>query len=143
MIFNKKHDNLYKSYFKFMPTINQKIRFPAKKKVRKSKVPDLSRSPMKSGVCTLVTTTSPKKPNSANRKIARVRLSNKRDIIAYIGGEGHNLKEHSKVLVRGGNRADLPGVKYHIVRGAYDDQGVKNRKNGRSRYGTKKDKPGE
>lgn len=124
-----------------MPTINQKIRFPAKKKVKKSKSPDLENSPFKAGICTSVMTVSPKKPNSANRKVARVRLSNKKEVIAYIGGVGHNLKEHSKVLVRGGRVADLPGCKYHIVRGAYDDTGVKDRKTSRSQYGAKKDKP--
>lgn len=136
-----------------MPTINQLIRKPRKAQTRKSKAPALqsifntinseSRGlpcPFKRGVCTKVTTMTPKKPNSALRKIARVRLNNGFEVTAYIGGEGHNLQEHSIVLVRGGRVKDLPGVRYHIVRGSLDTQGVQNRKQGRSLYGAKKPK---
>jgi small subunit ribosomal protein S12 len=108
--------------------------------VTKSKVKDLAESPQKRGVCLIVRTTTPKKPNSALRKIARVRLSNGKEVTAYIGGEGHNLQEHSIVLVRGGRVRDLPGVRYHIVRGALDCLGVEGRKQGRSKYGAKKGK---
>ena len=118
-----------------MPTINQLVRFGRKKKVRKTKAPALRSNPFLKGVCITVKTVTPKKPNSALRKIARVRLSNGEIQNAYIPGEGHNLQEHSTVLVRGVRVPDLPGVKYHIVRGVYDTQGVKNRKQGRSRYG--------
>ena len=119
-----------------MPTNNQLVRFGRKSKVQKSKSPALKCNPFKKGVCVVVKTVTPKKPNSALRKIARVRLSNKEYVNAYIPGEGHNLQEHSAVLVRGGRVPDLPGVKYHIVRGALDLVGVKGRKQGRSRYGT-------
>ncbi len=120
-----------------MPTINQLIRFGRKAKVRKSKAPALYRNPLKRGVCLRVYTTTPKKPNSALRKVARVRLTNGMEISAYIPGIGHNLQEHSVVLVRGGRVKDLPGVRYHIVRGSLDTAGVENRKKGRSKYGAK------
>ena len=123
-----------------MPTINQLVRKPRKKKVFKNKVPAMKRSPQVKGVCVKVYTTTPKKPNSAIRKIAKVRLSNGYEIIAYIPGEGHNLQEHSIVAIRGGRVNDLPGVRYHIIRGYLDTQGVKDRKQARSRYGTKKPK---
>ena len=120
-----------------MPTINQLVRAGRKKKVKKSKSPVLESCPMKRGVCLQVKTQTPKKPNSALRKIARVRLSNGKEVTAYIGGEGHNLQEHSIVLVRGGRVRDLPGVRYHIVRGTLDTMGVDGRKQGRSKYGKK------
>lgn len=120
-----------------MPTINQLIRKPRAKVVVKSKVPALEACPQKRGVCTRVYTTTPKKPNSALRKVAKVRLTNGYEVISYIGGEGHNLQEHSVVLLRGGRVKDLPGVRYHIVRGTLDAGGVENRKQGRSKYGTK------
>lgn len=123
-----------------MPTINQLVRTPRKPKKRKSKAPALEGNPQKRGVCIRVYTTTPKKPNSALRKVAKVRLSNGREVIAYIPGEGHNLQEHSVVLVRGGRVKDLPGVKYHIIRGVYDAAGVEKRRNSRSKYGTKKPK---
>jgi small subunit ribosomal protein S12 len=123
-----------------MPTINQLVRYGRKPKKRKSKSPALEGCPQKRGVCIRVYTTTPKKPNSALRKVAKVRLSNGREVIAYIPGIGHNLQEHSVVLVRGGRVKDLPGVKYHIVRGVYDAAGVANRRNSRSKYGTKKPK---
>jgi len=120
-----------------VPTINQLIRKGRKKVVKKSKRPDLESCPQRRGVCMQVMTRTPKKPNSALRKVARVRLSNGREITAYIPGEGHNLQEHSIVLVRGGRVRDLPGVRYHIVRGTRDAAGVDGRKRGRSKYGTK------
>ncbi|MBI5152269.1 30S ribosomal protein S12 [Candidatus Peregrinibacteria bacterium] len=136
-----------------MPTINQLIRRPRRKPGRRSKSPALFgtwnslqnrknplRSPFKRGICIKVTTMTPKKPNSALRKIAKVRLTNGTEVIAYIPGEGHNLQEHSIVLIRGGRVKDLPGVRYHIIRGTLDTQGVQNRKQGRSRYGAKKPK---
>jgi small subunit ribosomal protein S12 len=136
-----------------MQTINQLIRKPRAAKARKSNTPALGRtlnalkgrsytasSPLKRGVCVKVSTTTPKKPNSALRKIARVRLTNGMEVTAYIGGIGHNLQEHSVVLIRGGRVKDLPGVRYHIVRGALDTAGVANRKQGRSKYGAKKSK---
>ena len=123
-----------------MPTINQLVRKPRTLTHDKSKSPALKNSPQKRGVCTRVYTTTPKKPNSALRKVARVRLSSGVEVTAYIPGEGHNLQEHSIVLVRGGRVKDLPGVRYHIVRGALDTQGVKDRKQGRSLYGAKKAK---
>ena len=123
-----------------MPTISQLIRKPREAVVRKSKSQHLESCPQKRGVCTRVYTTTPKKPNSALRKVARVRLSSGIEVTAYIPGEGHNLQEHSIVLVRGGRVKDLPGVRYHIVRGALDTQGVKDRKQGRSLYGAKKAK---
>ncbi len=123
-----------------MPTINQLVANPRRPLRSKSKVKDLNLSPQKRGVCLIVRTTTPKKPNSALRKIARVRLSNGNEVTAYIGGEGHNLQEHSIVLVRGGRVRDLPGVRYHIVRGSLDCLGVENRKQGRSKYGAKRAK---
>ncbi len=123
-----------------MPTINQLIRKPRKALAKYNKVKDLVACPQKRGVCTVVKTMTPKKPNSALRKIARVRLSNGKEVSAYIGGEGHNLQEHSIVLVRGGRVRDLPGVRYHIVRGTLDCLGVENRKQSRSKYGAKKSK---
>ena len=123
-----------------MPTIQQLIRKRRKSKSKKSKSPALERNPLKRGVCTKVRTATPKKPNSAMRKIARVRLTNGEEVTAYIGGEGHNLQEHSVVLIRGGRVKDLPGVRYHILRGNLDTQGVANRKKRRSLYGTKKGK---
>lgn len=123
-----------------MPTINQLVRLGRGAKVRKSKSPALMKNPFARGVCTVVKTITPKKPNSALRKIARVKLSNGYVVNAYIPGEGHNLQEHSVVLIRGGRVKDLPGVRYHIVRGALDTQGVKDRKQGRSRYGAKRPK---
>ncbi len=135
-----------------MPTINQLIRKPRVSKVKKNKAPALARSfnalkvktstmnsPLKRGVCTQVKTMTPKKPNSALRKVARVRLTNGMEVTAYIGGEGHNLQEHSVVLIRGGRVKDLPGVRYHVVRGALDTAGVSDRKQGRSKYGTKRE----
>ena len=123
-----------------MPTINQLIRKGRKKQDKKSKVPALEKCPQKRGVCTRVYTTTPKKPNSALRKVARVRLSNGFEVSAYIPGEGHNLQEHSVVLIRGGRVKDLPGVRYHILRGNLDAQGVTSRKKRRSLYGAKKPK---
>lgn len=123
-----------------MPTINQLVRHGRLRTVEKSKVPALGGSPQKRGVCTRVYTTTPKKPNSALRKVCKVRLTNGFEVISYIGGEGHNLQEHSMVLVRGGRVKDLPGVRYKIVRGALDTQAVKNRKQARSLYGAKMEK---
>ena len=123
-----------------MPTINQLVRKPRKKAIDQSKVPALEACPQKRGVCTRVYTTTPKKPNSALRKVAKVRLTNGFEVISYIGGEGHNLQEHSVVLIRGGRVKDLPGVRYHIVRGSLDLQGVKDRKQSRSKYGAKRPK---
>jgi small subunit ribosomal protein S12 len=125
---------------KTMPTINQLVRKPRVAKVAKSKVPALESCPQKRGVCTRVYTTTPKKPNSALRKVARVRLTNGFEVSSYIGGEGHNLQEHSVVLIRGGRVKDLPGVRYHTVRGSLDTAGVKDRKQSRSKYGTKRPK---
>jgi len=123
-----------------MPTINQLVRKGRKKQVRKSKSPVLGRNPFRKGVCLAVKTQTPKKPNSALRKIARIRLSNGKEVTAYIPGEGHNLQEHSIVLVRGGRVRDLPGVRYHVVRGVYDAMGVADRKKSRSKYGTRRAK---
>lgn len=136
-----------------MPTVNQLVRKGRKSQTKKKRATALLKgynatkrknveypSPQKRGVCTIVKTMTPKKPNSALRKVARVRLSNKQEVTAYIMGEGHNLAEHSVVLIRGGRVRDLPGVKYHIVRGKYDTAGVENRKTSRSKYGTKKPK---
>jgi small subunit ribosomal protein S12 len=123
-----------------MPTVNQLIRKPRVAPVVRNKVPALKACPQKRGVCTRVYTTTPKKPNSALRKVARVRLSNGFEVISYIPGEGHNLQEHSVILIRGGRVKDLPGVRYHIVRGALDTQGVKDRKQSRSKYGAKRPK---
>ena len=121
-----------------MPTINQLIRKPRQSPVARNKVPALEACPQKRGVCTRVYTTTPKKPNSALRKVARVRLTNGFEVISYIPGEGHNLQEHSVVMIRGGRVKDLPGVRYHVVRGALDAQGVQDRKRGRSKYGTRR-----
>ncbi len=123
-----------------MPTINQLVRRGRNKLKRKSKSPALENSPFRRGVCLQVMTRTPKKPNSAMRKVAKVRLTNGYEVIAYIPDEGHNLQEHSIVLVRGGRVKDLPGVRYHIVRGSLDTAGVKDRKQSRSKYGTKKEK---
>ncbi len=123
-----------------MPTITQLVKKPRKDKVKRSKSPALNECPQRRGVCLQVKTKTPKKPNSALRKVAWVRLSNGQEVIAYIGGEGHNLQEHSIVLVRGGRVKDLPGVRYHIVRGTLDCAGVKDRKQSRSKYGAKKPK---
>ncbi|HDI52453.1 MAG TPA: 30S ribosomal protein S12 [Bacteroidetes bacterium] len=120
-----------------MPTINQLIRFGRERITKKNKVPALRACPQRRGVCTRVYTSTPKKPNSALRKVARVRLTNGIEVTAYIPGEGHNLQEHSIVLIRGGRVKDLPGVRYHIIRGALDTAGVEDRKNGRSKYGSK------
>ena len=123
-----------------MTTINQLVRKPRQRKPEKSNVPALEACPQRRGVCTRVYTTTPKKPNSAMRKVARVRLTNGYEVTSYIGGEGHNLQEHSVVLIRGGRVKDLPGVRYHVVRGSLDTQGVENRKQGRSKYGVKRPK---
>lgn len=123
-----------------MPTINQLVKNNRKTRFKKSKSPALKSCPQRKGVCTKVYTTTPKKPNSALRKVAKVRLTSGYEVIVYIGGEGHNLQEHSVVLVRGGRVPDLPGVRYHVIRGALDCQGVKNRKQARSLYGAKKPK---
>lgn len=123
-----------------MPTINQLVRNSRERVFWKSKSPALQGNPQKRGVCTRVYTTTPKKPNSALRKVARVRLTNSIEVTAYIPGEGHNLQEHSIVMIRGGRVKDLPGVRYHIIRGTLDTQGVQDRKQGRSKYGAKKPK---
>ena len=123
-----------------MPTVNQLVRKPRKVPVERTKVPALEACPQKRGVCTRVYTTTPKKPNSALRKVAKVRLTNQREVISYIPGEGHNLQEHSVVLIRGGRVRDLPGVRYHVLRGVLDTQGVKDRKQSRSKYGAKRPK---
>ena len=123
-----------------MPTINQLIRKQRKAPVVRNKVPALEACPQKRGVCTRVYTTTPKKPNSALRKVARVRLTNGFEVTSYIPGEGHNLQEHSVVMIRGGRVKDLPGVRYHIIRGTLDTQGVNGRKQGRSKYGVKRPK---
>lgn len=126
-----------------MPTINQLVRHGRSVKPNRSRVRALEQCPQRRGVCLQVTTRTPKKPNSALRKIARVRLTNGLEVTAYIGGEGHNLQEHSVVLVRGGRVRDLPGVRYHIVRGTLDTLGVDKRRRGRSKYGAKRPKPGQ
>jgi len=123
-----------------MPTINQLIRKPRRKPMRRNKMPALQRCPQKRGVCTRVYTTTPKKPNSALRKVARVRLTNGYEVTSYIPGEGHNLQEHSIVLIRGGRVQDLPGVRYPTIRGTLDTQGVKDRQQRRSKYGAKRPK---
>lgn len=123
-----------------MPTINQLVRKPRQRPVVRNKVPALEACPQKRGVCTRVYTTTPKKPNSALRKVARVRLTNGIEVTSYIPGEGHNLQEHSVVLIRGGRVKDLPGVRYHILRGVLDTQGVSDRRQGRSKYGAKRPK---
>ena len=121
-------------------TTQQLVRKPRQKKIRKTGVPALNSCPQKRGVCTRVYTTTPKKPNSALRKVARVRLTTGKEVTAYIGGEGHNLQEHSVVLIRGGAVKDLPGVRYHVIRGSLDTAGVSGRRQGRSKYGEKKPK---
>jgi small subunit ribosomal protein S12 len=126
-----------------MPTINQLVRKGRTSETTKSKSPALQDCPQRRGVCTRVYTTTPKKPNSALRKVAKVRLTNGFEVISYIGGEGHNLQEHSVVLIRGGRVKDLPGVRYHMVRGSLDTQGVKDRKQARSKYGAKRAKAGK
>ena len=123
-----------------MATVNQLVRKPRKRKVMKSGVPALQACPQRRGVCTRVYTTTPKKPNSALRKVCRVRLTNGFEVSSYIGGEGHNLQEHSVVLIRGGRVKDLPGVRYHIIRGTLDTQGVSDRRQRRSKYGAKRPK---
>ena len=123
-----------------MPTINQLIRSPRSQQLKWNKVPALESCPQKRGVCTRVYTTTPKKPNSALRKVARVKLTNGFEVTSYIPGEGHNLQEHSVVLIRGGRVKDLPGVRYHVLRGILDTEGVKNRKQRRSKYGAKRPK---
>lgn len=125
-----------------MPTINQLVKFGRSKRVKKAKARALEGCPQRRGICTQVTTRTPKKPNSALRKIARVRLTNGQEVTAYIGGEGHNLQEHSVVLIKGGRVRDLPGVRYHVVRGALDSLGVEKRRQGRSKYGAKTPKGG-
>lgn len=125
-----------------MPTINQLVRRARVKRVWKSKSPALAGCPQKRGVCTRVYTTTPKKPNSALRKVAKVRLTNGFEVISYIGGEGHNLQEHSVVMIRGGRVKDLPGVRYHTIRGTLDASGVEKRRQGRSKYGAKRPKDG-
>ena len=129
-----------RSWIERMPTINQLIRKPRKAPFKRTKVPALEACPQKRGVCTRVYTTTPKKPNSALRKVCRVRLTSGYEVTSYIGGEGHNLQEHSVVLIRGGRVKDLPGVRYHTVRGSLDTSGVANRKQRRSKYGAKKGK---
>ena len=126
-----------------MPTVNQLIRKPRQAQVKRNKVPALQENPQKRGVCTRVYTTTPKKPNSALRKVAKIRLVNGFEVIGYIPGEGHNLQEHSIVLIRGGRVKDLPGVRYHLVRGSLDAAGVDGRKQGRSKYGAKRPKAGK
>ena len=123
-----------------MATISQLVRKPRKRKIKKSGVPALEGNPQKRGICTRVYTTTPKKPNSALRKVCKVRLTNGYEVISYIGGEGHNLQEHSVVLIRGGRVKDLPGVRYHTIRGALDTSGVTDRRQRRSKYGTSKPK---
>ncbi len=125
-----------------MPTIQQLVRKGRSKLIDKSKSPALASCPQRRGVCTRVYTTTPKKPNSAMRKVARIRLTNKFEVTAYIPGEGHNLQEHSIVMIRGGRVKDLPGVRYHIIRGTLDTAGVEGRRQQRSKYGTKRPKPG-
>jgi small subunit ribosomal protein S12 len=123
-----------------VPTINQLVRQGREVETIKSKSPAMQNSPQRRGVCTRVYTTTPKKPNSALRKVAKVRLTNQREVISYIPGEGHNLQEHSVVLIRGGRVRDLPGVRYHVLRGVLDTQGVKDRRKSRSKYGAKRPK---
>ena len=123
-----------------MPTINQLVRKQREQQKRRNKAPAMESCPQKRGVCTRVYTTTPKKPNSALRKVAKIRLTNGFEVIGYIPGEGHNLQEHSVVMIRGGRVKDLPGVRYHIIRGTLDTQGVKNRKQSRSMYGAKRPK---
>jgi small subunit ribosomal protein S12 len=133
-------DTDYERQEDLMPTVNQLIRKPRVAPVKRNKVPAMQQNPQKRGVCTRVYTTTPKKPNSALRKVAKIRLTNGFEVIGYIPGEGHNLQEHSVVMIRGGRVKDLPGVRYHIIRGVLDTQGVKNRKQRRSKYGAKRPK---
>jgi len=133
-------DHVWDETSERMPTINQLIRKPRVRPVKRNKVPAMEACPQKRGVCTRVYTTTPKKPNSALRKVARVRLTNKFEVTSYIPGEGHNLQEHSVVMIRGGRVKDLPGVRYHIIRGVLDTQGVKDRRQRRSKYGAKRPK---
>ena len=123
-----------------MPTLNQLVRHGRKRQLSKTASPALKAAPQKRGVCTRVYTSTPKKPNSALRKVAKIRLTNQREVISYIPGEGHNLQEHSVVLIRGGRVRDLPGVRYHVLRGVLDTQGVKDRRQSRSKYGAKRPK---
>lgn len=132
--------NHERSVTKLMATVNQLVRKGRNRIVKKSKSPALNRCPMRRGVCTRVYTVTPKKPNSALRKVCRVKLTNGKEVIAYIGGEGHNLQEHSVVGIRGGRVKDLPGVRYHVIRGYLDTQGVDKRRQGRSKYGAKRPK---
>lgn len=143
LILRSNYKQTIHTFFEIMPTIQQLVRKGREKLTYKSKSPALDSCPQKRGVCTKVYTTTPKKPNSALRKVAKVRLSNSIEVIAYIPGEGHNLQEHSIVLIRGGRVKDLPGVRYHIVRGALDTAGVNGRKQRRSKYGAKRPKPGQ
>jgi small subunit ribosomal protein S12 len=138
--FTVAHDARTKVKSSTMPTINQLVRHGRVPQKAKSKVPAMEQNPQKRGVCTRVYTTTPKKPNSALRKVAKIRLTNSREVISYIPGEGHNLQEHSVVLIRGGRVRDLPGVRYHVLRGVLDTQGVKDRKQSRSKYGAKRPK---
>jgi small subunit ribosomal protein S12 len=133
-------DDLSERFEAFMPTINQLVRKPREKPVTQNKVAAMQKCPQKRGVCTRVYTTTPKKPNSALRKVARVRLTNGFEVTSYIPGEGHNLQEHSVVMIRGGRVKDLPGVRYHIIRGSLDTKGVTNRRQRRSKYGAKRPK---
>lgn len=142
LIFASSKEN-FKKARNSVPTIQQLVRKGRKSKVKKTDAPALQANPQKRGVCTRVYTTTPKKPNSALRKVAKVRLTNQIEVIAYIPGEGHNLQEHSIVLIRGGRVKDLPGVRYHIIRGALDTAGVNGRLKSRSLYGTKRPKPGQ
>ncbi len=130
----------FKELKRLMPTVNQLIRKPRKAPIKRNKVPAMEACPQKRGVCTRVYTTTPKKPNSALRKVARVRLTNGFEVTSYIPGEGHNLQEHSVVLIRGGRVKDLPGVRYHVIRGTLDTQGVEDRRQRRSKYGAKRPK---
>jgi small subunit ribosomal protein S12 len=134
------HEQIYHETGKNMPTINQLVRKGRKRSKKKTNTPALKGAPQRRGVCTRVYTSTPKKPNSALRKVARIRLTSGAEVTAYIPGIGHNLQEHSVVLVRGGRVKDLPGVRYHIVRGTLDTLGVEDRKQGRSKYGTKRPK---
>ncbi len=131
---------VFKELKRLMPTVNQLIRKPRKAPIKRNKVPAMEQCPQKRGVCTRVYTTTPKKPNSALRKVARVRLTNGFEVTSYIPGEGHNLQEHSVVLIRGGRVKDLPGVRYHVIRGTLDTQGVEDRRQRRSKYGAKRPK---
>jgi small subunit ribosomal protein S12 len=140
LLYTKNNDNILGFLVSVMPTINQLVRKGRKRMTKKTATPALKGNPQKRGVCTRVYTTTPKKPNSALRKVTRVRLTNGMEVTAYIPGEGHNLQEHSIVLLEGGRVKDLPGVRYHIIRGTLDTSGVSDRTTSRSRYGTKKPK---